>query len=346
MITKLYIENYKSIERVELELSKINILIGPNGSGKTSILECVEYFKRAFENTNSSSLFNDGYKLSSNVKISPTLFNQIVFQHNGNRRISIAIDLLGSMIDPSIEKVISCRLLIPSFEIVTEEYIEPGRKIPLFILKSDRKITRTLSGVSTDILDINTANAHQIFYYTCYRSEFRKNVQIVKDFYAKYGLQDVRWVPTAEGQYEIIATINDGVDVNLADVGSGLNALFPVVVALAFYPEGSTIFVEHPEMHLHPRLQYELAGFFLDVSKKRSYQLIFETHSEHLLYGLLNAVARDDVKPNDLTIYSTRKERGKSIFEKLKVYDDGSVEGNLQDFLEADIDAFLDYLSA
>ncbi len=133
---------------------------------------------------------------------------------------------------------------------------------------------------------------------------------------------------------------------NIADVGSGLNALFPIVVALAFYPENSSIFIEHPEMYLHPKLQYELADFFIDVSMRRNYQLIIETHSEHLLYGLLNAVVKKKIKPEDLTIYSARKERGKSIFEKLKIYEDGSIEGNLQDFLEADINAFLDFLRA
>ncbi len=39
MLTKLIIENYKSIEKAELEFSKINLLIGPNGSGKSSVLE-------------------------------------------------------------------------------------------------------------------------------------------------------------------------------------------------------------------------------------------------------------------------------------------------------------------
>ena len=39
MLTKLIIENYKSIEKAELEFSKMNLLIGPNGSGKSSVLE-------------------------------------------------------------------------------------------------------------------------------------------------------------------------------------------------------------------------------------------------------------------------------------------------------------------
>ena len=82
------------------------------------------------------------------------------------------------------------------------------------------------------------------------------------------------------------------------------------------------------------------------VSKRRDYQLIIETHSEHLLYGLLNAVASKRLLPEELVVYSSRKEQGESVFKKLIVHEDGSVEGGLQDFLEADIDAFLDWLKA
>ncbi|WP_456328072.1 AAA family ATPase [Archaeoglobus sp.] len=348
MITKINIKNYKSIERAELELSGINVLIGPNGSGKSSVLECIEYFKRAFEFIRSGTGTDNGMVWSGSIGVSIP-FRYIVFQQDVNRKINVELTFRGILIDGSSEDQVYGKLLIEleimNIQLFTGDNERP-KKILVFVLRADRKVTRVLDGVITNVYEINIANAHQLFYYTCYRSEFKENVQIVRDFYAKYGLHDVRWVPTTDGQYEIIATTDEGIDVNLADVGSGLNALFPIVVALAFYPKNSTIFIEHPEMHLHPKLQYELAEFFLNVLVRRNYQLVLETHSEHLLYGLLNAVARKKLKPKDLTIYSVRKEQGKSVFEKLKIYEDGSVEGNLQDFLEADIDAFLDFLKA
>ena len=36
MISKIEIENFKSIKKIDIELKKINILIGANGSGKTN----------------------------------------------------------------------------------------------------------------------------------------------------------------------------------------------------------------------------------------------------------------------------------------------------------------------
>lgn len=347
MLTRLLIENYKSIEKAELEFSKINLLIGPNGSGKSSVLESVELLLpnvgKVWESTISKSKVSVSFGFDN--------FSEIVYAHKTTRQIvirgifkdsvlsSIHVEIKDALHGKRIIEAASASLKNKNVEDITIEL--------LHILKAKRRIARRLIGVLPLPESVNTENAHQLFYYACYRSEFQENIGMIREFYSKYGLHNVRWVPTERaGEYEIIATTSEGVDVNLADAGAGLSALFPIVVALAFYPEGSTIFIEHPEMHLHPKLQYELADFLLMVSEKRDYQLIIETHSEHLLYGFLNAVANKRLEPNDLTIYSSRKEHGKSVFEKLKVHEDGSIEGNLQDFLEADIDAFLDWLKA
>ncbi|MDM8528522.1 AAA family ATPase [Anaerolineales bacterium HSG24] len=37
MIKQIRIENYKSIQKLKLELGRITVLIGENGSGKTNI---------------------------------------------------------------------------------------------------------------------------------------------------------------------------------------------------------------------------------------------------------------------------------------------------------------------
>lgn len=41
MITRITIENYKSIRKLDLELGRLNVFIGENGCGKTNILEAV-----------------------------------------------------------------------------------------------------------------------------------------------------------------------------------------------------------------------------------------------------------------------------------------------------------------
>ena len=349
MLTKMLIENYKSIKKAELEFSKINVLVGPNGSGKTSILECAEVLRNPYiyarHITPTPPILVRGV-LENLFEIK--FFDEIVYAHDVSKTIHINADFkdVGILrVEVSLSKEKGTRKLIGNQSSNRDLKMELSRI--LHILKTNRRVGRRLGGVLADTSAVDTSNSHAIFYYACYRSEFQENIKIIREFYAKYGLQNLRWVPTeTQGQYEIIATTPEGVDVNLADAGAGLNALFPIVTALAFYPKGSTIFIEHPEMHLHPKLQYELAEFFLMVSKRRDYQLIIETHSEHLLYGLLNAVASKRLSPGEFVIYSSQKDQGESVFNKLTVHEDGSVEGNLQDFFEADMDVFLDWLKA
>lgn len=50
MLTKFRVENFKSIESLELELGRVNVFIGENGSGKSNILEAVALASAALQN--------------------------------------------------------------------------------------------------------------------------------------------------------------------------------------------------------------------------------------------------------------------------------------------------------
>ena len=54
MITKLFIENYRSIQKAELPLGKINVLTGANNSGKSSVLYAALTLKSLVSNPNRS----------------------------------------------------------------------------------------------------------------------------------------------------------------------------------------------------------------------------------------------------------------------------------------------------
>ncbi|WP_342608792.1 AAA family ATPase [Vibrio tritonius] len=66
-----------------------------------------------------------------------------------------------------------------------------------------------------------------------------------------------------------------------ADVGFGIGQVLPIIIE-ALINNNTTICVEQPEIHLHPRLQAHLADLFLE-SISRNNQWIIETHSEALL---------------------------------------------------------------
>ncbi|WP_080054173.1 AAA family ATPase [Spirosoma aerolatum] len=48
MLKRVSIQNFKSLKDVTLDLQKVNLLIGPNNSGKTNFLKALEFFFQAF----------------------------------------------------------------------------------------------------------------------------------------------------------------------------------------------------------------------------------------------------------------------------------------------------------
>ena len=59
----------------------------------------------------------------------------------------------------------------------------------------------------------------------------------------------------------------------LTDVGFGVSQVLPALVLLYYVPEGSTVIMEQPEIHLHPSVQSGLADVILTVQKIEIYKL-------------------------------------------------------------------------
>ncbi len=62
----LKIENFKSIKKCKLSLSELNILIGENGTGKTTILDALKYFYDNLTNNNEQNMIFDQNNSFSN----------------------------------------------------------------------------------------------------------------------------------------------------------------------------------------------------------------------------------------------------------------------------------------
>jgi len=85
-------------------------------------------------------------------------------------------------------------------------------------------------------------------------------------------------------------------DVSLADVGLGISHILPVLVALHTAEEGQMVYVEQPEIHLHPRAQVKLADILANAAK-RGVRVVAETHSTLLLTAIQTLVAKRELSP-------------------------------------------------
>jgi predicted ATPase len=83
--------------------------------------------------------------------------------------------------------------------------------------------------------------------------------------------------------------------------------------------------IEQPELHLHPRIQGDLADLFIETALKGPQQntYILETHSEHIIRRLMRRVREGVISESDVSIlYVDRSDDG-SIISHLRLDSEG-----------------------
>ena len=148
-------------------------------------------------------------------------------------------------------------------------------------------------------------------------------------------IQDFRLDEIAEGSNlyrAMVKTSRRSVPTALTDVGFGVSQVLPALVLLYYVPEGSTVLMEQPEIHLHPAVQSKLADVMLSVAEARDVQIIVESHSEHLLRRLQRRVAEGTASSEDVKLHFVSTVGGKARASDLTLNEWGEIQNWPKDF--------------
>jgi len=163
-------------------------------------------------------------------------------------------------------------------------------------------------------------------------AQWLKDLGIIESFSVK---------PVAEGrkEYEVLVkTHATASEVKITDVGFGVSQVLPALVQAFYCVPNSTLWMEQPEIHLHPQVQAELADVFISATqarengKERNVQLIVESHSEHFLNRLQLRVADGSVSPDDVAVYFCRRTGTTTELEPLRLNIFGEIENWPENF--------------
>ena len=102
--------------------------------------------------------------------------------------------------------------------------------------------------------------------------------------------------------------------------------MLPALVLLYYVPEGSTVLIEQPEIHLHPAVQSGLADVMLNVAEVRNVRIIVESHSEHLMRRLQRRVAEKKACFENVKLYFVSSQQGRAHVSDLHLNDWGEIE--------------------
>ena len=134
--------------------------------------------------------------------------------------------------------------------------------------------------------------------------------------------------------------------VSIADVGIGVSQVLPVLVALIVAQPGQLVYLEQPELHLHPRAQVALAQVLTDAAK-RGVRVVAETHSSLLLLAVQTLVAEGDLSPELVKLHwFTRDDNGATKTDTADLDEAGTYGDWPEDYADVDLKAQSRYLDA
>jgi predicted ATPase len=134
--------------------------------------------------------------------------------------------------------------------------------------------------------------------------------------------------------------------VNIADVGIGVSQVLPILVALIAAQEGQIVYVEQPELHLHPRAQVAMAELLAEAAN-RGVRVIVETHSSLLLLTVQTLIAQDKIKNTDVALHwFARDAKGATQVTYVQPDEDGAYGEWPEDFGDVELRAQDAYLTA
>ena len=355
MITNITLENFKCFRQVSINPKRLTVLIGPNGTGKSSVLQALLLIKQSVgadklnyegeyislsgpddlipnfipepslpylqlrtENESKANSENDKSIFAAEFSTDLRLFPP--GEHGG----PIQTGMLNRL--SPIGQVLSKLAFVPAIR---------GFLRPDYLLGEEQ--TRGYS-----LGKGHSAMEEQLATNLVYSGPLERLSRLMETVTGT-GLR----ADMVKGRRIQVKSMTSSGAVNIVAEGFGTNALIQLLLQLITAENKSTVLIEEPEIHLHPKAQTELAEVLADTAKAEDKQIIMTTHSEHLLSRLLTLVAEKRLSPEELAIYSFEKDdKGECSATEIEVTELGQVTSGLTGFFDANLEEMDRYIKA
>lgn len=325
MIEKIKIRNFKNIEELEFPLESVNVLVGANNAGKSSILQAIQF---AISVAQTTTMEKTRWRRKHDVLLTSLTPEQLIYSPIKN------IYKLGhgGKLDIKREKGIQVEFWEKDTEEYTKVLIRRGKNknIATEIHHEElgerlRSITNPfsvyvpgLAGVpgheefrSPGILNRAAArgDANNYFRNILYqlKSSEDKWDKFILDFISIFPnvTIDVRF-DFQKDEYIRVSVSIDGKNYPVDAAGTGVLQTLQILSYINLY-QPKILILDEPDSHLHPNNQRLLAEKLHELAIKNEFQIILSTHSRHLLYSFedlakINWISNGKIVEEDINI--------------------------------------------
>lgn len=315
MIRNVRINNYKSINQIELECSRINVFIGIPNSGKSNILEALDLsFLSSIMSTNQTCKKNNLEEVNIKDLFRVEKVEKLFHLGNVNKSISISSPDLFTQTtiefnNKSDKNVFEWRNNNSNLTEFDNDFI-PLENTQFF--NSPIKPYRFKDNIETHdignyISSLSPVYGNNISKVILNNKGFH---QLIKDFLSDYGLEIN--IDTKSDEILIQNRLNEGLVYSIDYKGiADTFKRFLFYIAAIKYSNGPIITLDEPDAHSFPKYVSYLADEIIETMDK---QFFISTHSPYLLNNLIENSPSDDLS---VFVCGFDKNKSETIVKKL-----------------------------
>ena len=330
MITKIKLENFKCYKDNEINLSKLTVLTGLNGMGKSTVIQGILGLRQSY----SLNKLRDGFILNGKY-IELGLGKDVLYEkaEEKNPKIGFALTTDKCEFKSKFCYDPDAKILKIHSQNGTADICDALSGNQFIYLSADRIIPEKSYNLG-NLEDVDKRN-------------FNKSGEFAIQYLNRHGSDEFDGKPESNLYMEVarwmqeitpgvLPTVTVNPDLDFSDlrfefregnmkvgpykainVGFGLTYVLPVILSLLTAKKEDYIILENPEAHIHPRGQRKL-GELIAMAIMRGAQVIVETHSDHIMNGIRLSIKNGIISGNDVQFIYFYKDA--TTFEHMCLY--------------------------
>jgi len=342
MINQLEISNLKCIKNLKIECRNLNILVGTNSSGKSTIQQALLLAGQNMvlsEGLNGSLIQLGNFEEARCIYGAEKEITTTLWDENND---SISIKFLscdgGYKIFWKYDKEDALQKWAEKMSVQSRnlQYLSCHRIGPSSVYKKNMTLD-DLIGVDGE-------------YAMSYLNQHKKDLiepKMCKGNIDYTLLGQVNWwlsyiVDSTIMTEDIAGTnvvkvsyqMNDMENIRPDNIGAGISYLIAVLVVCLSAPQNGVLVIENPEIHLHPSAQAKVCEFLYYIASAGR-QIFVETHSDHIFNGFRVGLATESMQEKLINIqFVYLNEQHITETVKVKIGKRGRIENQKKDLFD------------